>query len=102
MKALPKQRDYILRSPAASMDSPQRMAPRESSSTTCYQLHKHRGIKETEAESVAYVVAGIPGLDTSVCSIKVRPPARAGDAINSFSGMHWWSLDVILRRGLGG
>lgn len=29
----------------------------------------HRGIKETEAESVAYVVAGILGLDTSAYSI---------------------------------
>ncbi|PPF09976.1 hypothetical protein C5C86_13625 [Rathayibacter sp. AY1E4] len=30
---------------------------------------EHRGIKETEAESVAYVVAGILGLDTSAYSI---------------------------------
>jgi len=30
---------------------------------------EHRGIKETEAESVAYVVAGILGLDTSSFSI---------------------------------
>ena len=30
---------------------------------------QHRGIKETEAESVAYVVAGILGLDTSAYSI---------------------------------
>ena len=29
----------------------------------------HRGIKETEAESVAYVVAGLLGLDTSAYSI---------------------------------
>lgn len=29
----------------------------------------HRGIKETEAESVAYVVAGVLGLDTSAYSI---------------------------------
>lgn len=29
----------------------------------------HRGIKETEAESVAYIVAGIIGLDTSAYSI---------------------------------
>lgn len=29
----------------------------------------HRGVKETEAESVAYVVAGILGLDTSAYSI---------------------------------
>ncbi|SDZ48420.1 ArdC-like ssDNA-binding domain-containing protein [Herbiconiux ginsengi] len=30
---------------------------------------EHRGIKETEAESVAYIVAGIMGLDTSKYSI---------------------------------
>lgn len=30
---------------------------------------EHRGIKETEAESVAYVVAGILGLDTSAYSV---------------------------------
>lgn len=30
---------------------------------------QHRGIKETEAESVAYIVAGILGLDTSAYSI---------------------------------
>lgn len=30
---------------------------------------KHRGIKETEAESVAYIVAGILGLDTSDYSV---------------------------------
>lgn len=30
---------------------------------------EHRGIKETEAESVAYIVAGILGLDTSAYSI---------------------------------
>ena len=29
----------------------------------------HRGVKETEAESVAYVVAGILGLDTTAYSI---------------------------------
>ncbi|MGD7708112.1 ArdC-like ssDNA-binding domain-containing protein [Microlunatus sp. Y2014] len=29
----------------------------------------HRGIKETEAESVAYVVAGILGLDTAIYSV---------------------------------
>ena len=30
---------------------------------------EHRGIKETEAESVAYVVAGMLGLDTSAASV---------------------------------
>lgn len=30
---------------------------------------EHRGIKETEAESVAYIVAGILELDTSAYSI---------------------------------
>ncbi|MFC0456210.1 ArdC-like ssDNA-binding domain-containing protein [Arthrobacter liuii] len=30
---------------------------------------QHRGVKETEAESVAYIVAGILGLDTSAYSI---------------------------------
>lgn len=30
---------------------------------------EHRGIKETEAESVAYVVAGMAGLDTSAYSV---------------------------------
>lgn len=30
---------------------------------------EHRGIKETEAESVAYIVAGILGLDTSAYSV---------------------------------
>lgn len=33
------------------------------------QYAAHRGIKETEAESVAYIVAGILGLDTSAYSI---------------------------------
>ena len=33
------------------------------------QYAAHRGIKETEAESVAYVVAGILGLDTSAYSV---------------------------------
>ena len=32
---------------------------------TAAEYHQHRGIKETEAESVAYVVAGLLGLDTS-------------------------------------
>lgn len=30
---------------------------------------QHRGIKETEAESVAYIVAGTLGLDTSAYSV---------------------------------
>jgi hypothetical protein len=29
----------------------------------------HRGVKETEAESVAYVMAGMLGLDTSAYSV---------------------------------
>lgn len=33
------------------------------------EYHAHRGIAETEAESVAYIVAGILGLDTSSYSI---------------------------------
>lgn len=31
--------------------------------------HEHRGLYETEAESVAYIVAGVLGLDTSTKSI---------------------------------
>ena len=31
--------------------------------------HQHRGMYETEAESVAYIVAGVLGLDTSIKSI---------------------------------
>ena len=31
--------------------------------------HQHRGVYETEAESVAYIVAGVLGLDTSSKSI---------------------------------
>jgi len=33
------------------------------------EYQQHRGIKETEAESVAYVVAGLLGLNTSPTSI---------------------------------
>lgn len=41
---------------------------------------EHRGIKETEAESVAYVVAGILGLDTSAYSIGYVTGWSRGDA----------------------
>ncbi|WP_367645937.1 ImmA/IrrE family metallo-endopeptidase [Paenarthrobacter ureafaciens] len=41
---------------------------------------EHRGIKETEAESVAYVVAGILGLDTSACSIGYVAGWSCGEA----------------------
>ena len=41
---------------------------------------QHRGIKETEAESVAYVVAGILGLDTSAYSIGYVAGWSEGDA----------------------
>lgn len=42
-----------------------------------YQLH--RGIKETEAESVAYVVAGLLGLDTTPTSISYVAGWSHGD-----------------------
>lgn len=41
---------------------------------------QHRGVKETEAESVAYVVAGILGLDTSAYSIGYVAGWSDGDA----------------------
>ena len=41
---------------------------------------EHRGVKETEAESVAYVVAGILGLDTSAYSIGYVAGWSEGDA----------------------
>lgn len=41
---------------------------------------EHRGIKETEAESVAYVVAGILGVDTSSYSIGYVAGWSEGDA----------------------
>lgn len=41
---------------------------------------KHRGIKETEAESVAYVVAGLLGVDTSRYSIGYVAGWAEGDA----------------------
>lgn len=40
---------------------------------------EHRGIKETEAESVAYVVAGLLGIDTSRYSIGYVAGWSAGD-----------------------
>lgn len=41
---------------------------------------EHRGVKETEAESVAYVVAGLLGLDTSAYSIGYVAGWSQGDA----------------------
>ncbi|MDO5676344.1 MAG: ArdC-like ssDNA-binding domain-containing protein [Propionibacteriaceae bacterium] len=41
---------------------------------------EHRGLKETEAESVAYVVAGLLGLDTTGYSIGYVAGWSAGDA----------------------
>ena len=41
---------------------------------------EHRGVKETEAESVAYVVAGLLGLDTSAYSIGYVAGWPQGDA----------------------
>ena len=41
---------------------------------------EHRGVKETEAESVAYVVAGLLGLDTSRYSIGYVAGWSEGDA----------------------
>ena len=40
----------------------------------------HRGVKETEAESVAYIVAGILGLDTSAYSVGYVAGWSQGDA----------------------
>jgi len=41
---------------------------------------EHRGVKETEAESVAYVVAGLAGLDTSAYSVGYVAGWSRGDA----------------------
>jgi hypothetical protein len=41
---------------------------------------EHRGVKETEAESVAYVVAGLAGLDTSAYSVGYIAGWAKGDA----------------------
>jgi antirestriction protein ArdC len=41
---------------------------------------EHRGVKETEAESVAYVVAGLAGLDTSAYSVGYVAGWAKGDA----------------------
>lgn len=41
---------------------------------------EHRGIKETEAESVAYIVAGTLGLDTSAYSVGYVAQWSEGDA----------------------
>ena len=41
---------------------------------------EHRGTKETEAESVAYVVAGLLGMDTSRYSIGYVAGWSEGDA----------------------
>jgi hypothetical protein len=43
------------------------------------QYQQHRGIKETEAESVAYVVAGLFGLNTSPTSISYVTGWSNGD-----------------------
>ncbi len=43
------------------------------------EYHHHRGIKETEAESVAYVVAGLLGLDTAPSSINYVTGWTDGD-----------------------
>lgn len=42
--------------------------------------HQHRGIYETEAESVAYIVSGVLGLDTSANSIGYIATWTGGDA----------------------
>lgn len=42
--------------------------------------HEHRGVYETEAESVAYIVAGVLGLDTSSKSIGYIAGWTDGDA----------------------
>lgn len=41
---------------------------------------EHRGVKETEAESVAYVVAGLAGLDTAAYSVGYVAGWSQGDA----------------------
>lgn len=43
------------------------------------EYHQHRGVKETEAESVAYVVAGLLGLDTTPSSIHYVTSWTHGD-----------------------
>ena len=43
--------------------------------------HQHRGIYETEAESVAYIVAGVLGLDTSSKSIGYIAGWTHGDVV---------------------
>lgn len=56
---------------------------------------EHRGVKETEAESVAYVVAGLLGLDTSAYSIgyvagwsKCDPEMVKATAANVLRAVH--------------
>ena len=56
---------------------------------------EHRGVKETEAESVAYVVAGILGLDTSAYSVgyvagwsKCDPELVKATAANVLRAVH--------------
>ena len=46
---------------------------------TAAEYHHHRGIKETEAESVAYVVAGLLGLDTTPSCIRYVAGWTDGD-----------------------
>ncbi|MFB9957009.1 hypothetical protein ACFFL4_18815, partial [Cellulomonas denverensis] len=51
-------------------DRPARGRPRDPAHRPAAgEYHQHRGTYETEAESVAYVVAGILGLDTSAYTI---------------------------------
>ncbi|GAA3949575.1 ArdC-like ssDNA-binding domain-containing protein [Microbacterium sp. CnD16-F] len=56
---------------------------------------EHRGVKETEAESVAYIVAGILGLDTSAYSVgyiagwsKCEPETIKATAANVLRAAH--------------
>lgn len=63
---------------------------------------EHRGEKETEAESVAYIVAGTLGLDTSVYSIgyvaqwsDVDTELVKGAAANVLRGAHELGAAII-------
>jgi len=70
-----------------------KLAPAQAAKTTVHEaahviLHadepiaenaEHRGVKETEAESVAYVVAGLAGLDTSAYSVGYVAGWSGGD-----------------------
>lgn len=48
--------------------------------STITDYHQHRGIYETEAEAIAYVTAGVLGLDTSANSIGYIAGWTRGDA----------------------